>query len=223
MHRIDTTDSVDGLFSDGNEVTGVPGTLVDAAWLNAVQEEIANVVEDAGLTLNKSLNNQLASAVAAKISAHNSVTNPHSATNLATASRLALRDASGRSRFAAPSDSLDAANKGYVDGFLPQMAKAYARVEWSMGGSLSVVKQFNVASVTAQGSYFSVAFSSALADANYVVIGSIGNNAVPGVNMLYAYSRLATGFAFGALDSSNVPVDVTDPSYAFFFDFVVFG
>ncbi|MGI5862879.1 MAG: hypothetical protein ACOX6T_12580 [Myxococcales bacterium] len=59
MHRIDTADSVYGLFSDGSEVTGVPGTLVDAAWLNAVQEELATAIEGLGGTLTKGTNTQL--------------------------------------------------------------------------------------------------------------------------------------------------------------------
>jgi hypothetical protein len=62
MHRVDTDYSVDGSFSDGNQTTGAPGTRVDAAWLNAVQEEIANVIEAAGLTLAKGTNNQLVAA-----------------------------------------------------------------------------------------------------------------------------------------------------------------
>lgn len=30
-------DTVDGLFHDGNPATNTPGTVIDAAWLNAVQ------------------------------------------------------------------------------------------------------------------------------------------------------------------------------------------
>jgi len=48
MHRIDTTNSTaTNRFTDGP-----PGTVVDDGWLNAVQEEIANVIEGAGAALN---------------------------------------------------------------------------------------------------------------------------------------------------------------------------
>lgn len=33
-------DTVDGLFHDGNPSTNTPGTVVDAAWLNAVQAAV---------------------------------------------------------------------------------------------------------------------------------------------------------------------------------------
>jgi hypothetical protein len=56
------------------------------------------------------------------ISTHNAVTNPHSATALATASRLVLRDAAGRAAFASPAAAQDAATKGYVDAFFPAKA-----------------------------------------------------------------------------------------------------
>jgi hypothetical protein len=44
----------------------------------------------------------LSSEVDADIATHNAVTNPHSATSAATADRIVLRDASGRSAFASP-------------------------------------------------------------------------------------------------------------------------
>jgi hypothetical protein len=50
MHRIEGADFVqiggENFFTDGP-----PGTVVTASWLNAVQEEIANVIEDGGGTL----------------------------------------------------------------------------------------------------------------------------------------------------------------------------
>ena len=50
------------------------------------------------------------------VSTHDAVTNPHSATALATASRIVLRDAAGRAQVADPSAAADIATKGYVDG-----------------------------------------------------------------------------------------------------------
>lgn len=46
MHRTEGANNSSNLFVDGP-----PGTTVEEDWLNAVQEEIANVIEEAGLTL----------------------------------------------------------------------------------------------------------------------------------------------------------------------------
>jgi len=46
MHRTEGAYNEDNLFVDGP-----PGTTIEAAWLNAVQEEIANVIEATGSSL----------------------------------------------------------------------------------------------------------------------------------------------------------------------------
>lgn len=53
--------------------------------------------------------------VTAKVTAHNAVTNPHSASSTAVSDRLVLRDASGRAQVADPSVSADIATKGSTD------------------------------------------------------------------------------------------------------------
>jgi hypothetical protein len=50
-----------------------------------------------------------------RIDTHVDLTNPHSATDAATPSRLMLRDGSGRAKVADPSVDADIATKGYVD------------------------------------------------------------------------------------------------------------
>lgn len=65
MHRIDSDASVNGLFSAGNPASGQPGTVVSPEWLNAIQEEIAGLIEAMGGTLAKADNTQLAAAVLA--------------------------------------------------------------------------------------------------------------------------------------------------------------
>jgi hypothetical protein len=62
MHRIDAADHVQNTFSRGDPLTGRPGTIVSADWLNAVQEELVNALEGAGVPLNKADNAQLAAA-----------------------------------------------------------------------------------------------------------------------------------------------------------------
>ena len=44
--------ALDGLFTDGKISSGIPPTRLVAAWFNAIQTELVNVVEGFGLTLN---------------------------------------------------------------------------------------------------------------------------------------------------------------------------
>lgn len=54
MKRIDSIGAVgSGLFTEGSPIAGVQATRVSASWLNTIQEEIANVVEEAGITLDQ--------------------------------------------------------------------------------------------------------------------------------------------------------------------------
>jgi len=63
MHRIDADGHVANQFSDGDQSLGILGTKVDAAWLNAVQEEICNLLAARGVTLAKGTNTQLRDAM----------------------------------------------------------------------------------------------------------------------------------------------------------------
>lgn len=68
MHRIDGPGATeDNKFTEGNPSLAVPATQVTDDFLNAVQEEIAAVIEDAGLTLDKEDNTQLLQAIEAII------------------------------------------------------------------------------------------------------------------------------------------------------------
>lgn len=60
MHEIDTDGHVSNQFDEGDP--GVPRnpTQVDPDWLNAVQNELVNAIETAGVTLAKGTNTQLA-------------------------------------------------------------------------------------------------------------------------------------------------------------------
>ncbi len=69
MHRIDADAHVGNLFDEGDPGVPVAPTQVDADWLNAVQEELANAIEDltaGGITLIKGTNNQLATAMVSR-------------------------------------------------------------------------------------------------------------------------------------------------------------
>lgn len=63
MHRIDAPGHVSNRFRAGNPFLGVAGTVVDSAWLNAVQDELTFAIEDAGLPLSKTSRTQLRDAI----------------------------------------------------------------------------------------------------------------------------------------------------------------
>ena len=65
MHKIDApgADPSDE-FTEGDPVLAVPATTVGAKWLTTVQREIVNVVEDAGITLDDTIDTQLLQAIA---------------------------------------------------------------------------------------------------------------------------------------------------------------
>lgn len=63
MHKIDTPTAHNGSFVDPTPGVGVSGTVVDASWLNAVQNEICYVITSAGMSLNKNDNQQLFKAI----------------------------------------------------------------------------------------------------------------------------------------------------------------
>lgn len=66
MHRIDVPSAtVDYQFTEGSPSGGVSATSVSAEWLNDLQENIAKVVEGAGLPLTKGRANDLLDSIGA--------------------------------------------------------------------------------------------------------------------------------------------------------------
>jgi len=64
MHRIDGPAALPGgIFTDGDPTAGTPATVVTDDWANAVQEELAHVIEATGVTLAKPDNTQLLAAI----------------------------------------------------------------------------------------------------------------------------------------------------------------
>lgn len=64
MHRIDGPGALPGgQFTEGDPNVGTPATVVTDDWLNALQEEVAGVVEATGVALAKPDNGQLLAAV----------------------------------------------------------------------------------------------------------------------------------------------------------------
>jgi len=68
MHRIDHATALPGnLFTEGNPATATPATTVTDDWLNDVQGNICDVIETAGIELDKGEFTQLTLAIQALI------------------------------------------------------------------------------------------------------------------------------------------------------------
>ena len=61
MKHIDTPNAVDGRFKD--KTSNFPGTEINASYMNALQDEICNVITDSGLSLNSTEFNQMSQAI----------------------------------------------------------------------------------------------------------------------------------------------------------------
>lgn len=83
MYRIDNSSAVltldpptapgvqpNSFFTGGNPATGIEATIVEAEWLNMLQEEVGYVVTNAGIVLAKSDRTQLDQAIRRLISAN---------------------------------------------------------------------------------------------------------------------------------------------------------
>lgn len=72
MHRINGPGATAARkFTEGDPEQGIPPTEVGALWLNAVQEELAYLVEQAGLTLSEANTTQVEAAVRALMGTRN--------------------------------------------------------------------------------------------------------------------------------------------------------
>lgn len=60
---VEPVTALDGLFTDGKISGGIPPTRLVAAWFNAVQTELVNVVEGAGIAINPEDSAQVLEAI----------------------------------------------------------------------------------------------------------------------------------------------------------------
>ena len=110
MHRIDSSGATaDNRFTDGNKTLGIPATIVDAAWMNSVQEELVNLLAQAGIAPDKATTTQLFTALGSLFLKN------ADAVSAATANKAIRRDANGRAKVAAPSAADDIARKDTID------------------------------------------------------------------------------------------------------------
>jgi len=68
MHKVDAPGATPANeFTDGDPQSGVPATTLEAKFMNTVQRELVNVVEEAGLTLDEENDGQLHEAISEMI------------------------------------------------------------------------------------------------------------------------------------------------------------
>lgn len=70
MHRIDTPTADSGSWVEADPLTGTPKTVSSAAYLTALQEEMASVPEAVGLELDPNDDGQLAQGIASLAAGH---------------------------------------------------------------------------------------------------------------------------------------------------------
>lgn len=187
MHRIDGPGHINNTFSEGDPAQGIVATVVTDDWMNAVQEELCAVVEEAGLALEKENNAQLLAALSALFAAASHVADlaGHGATSAAIAGRLVARDGAGRTRVAAGVDVDHAVNLGQLNGHAG-LAKAAVLFE----GIPTVIRASrNVASVVRNGAGdYTINFADdTFASADYMPIalakvGGVVNETVVGIH-----------------------------------------
>ena len=68
MQRTAAPANDSGRYTEGNPSRGIPATVVGAVEMNLIQEEIVNVVLDAGITLDDATEDQLLAAIRVIIS-----------------------------------------------------------------------------------------------------------------------------------------------------------
>jgi hypothetical protein len=63
MHRIDSIGNVNNLFVDYDAINNPQGTVIDASFMNDLQEEVCNFIESRGITLVQGQQDQLELAI----------------------------------------------------------------------------------------------------------------------------------------------------------------
>lgn len=154
MHRIDGPGAtIDNLFTEGDPTGGVPATTVTGSLLNAIQEEIAHVVESAGIALDKLANTQLYAAIVAIVDQGQGLTTGDIKLTLKTAAPagwVLCNDGTigkaGSAGTARANDDCEALFKllwnNVPDGFAPVTGGrgASANADWAAGKTIALTK-----------------------------------------------------------------------------------
>lgn len=147
-----------GFFTNGDAVGGTPATIVDADWANAIQEEIAHVIEQAGDTLDKADRTQLYQAILAIISGLSFSTPPQFDNDSSVATTAFVQRALGNragARLITATATLTAADAGKsisVQGASAIVLSLPLLADVSVGSAIEIVSQSqNQVTVQRQG------------------------------------------------------------------------
>ena len=207
MYPIDGPGAVEGQFTEGNPSTGQEATMVTAAWLNRIQEELLAIVLAAGITPDSEDNAQVLAALAEFLDAYVDRTTAQTVAGIKTFSAIPVLPASN------PTADNQAARKAYVDAVRADALQTPSGIIEGMQISRVGVNQIQIEPGTIQilgeRYYLNAPFIMTAATST-----SFGWNAVRVAKP--ASGRALTGFASCALGnitrgSSNVWWHITYP------------
>ena len=144
MYPIDGPGAVDGQFTDGSPSTGQEATMVTAAWLNRIQEELLAIVLAAGITPDSEDNAQVLAAISSVLGDYVDLTNPQTVAGIKTFSAIPVLPASN------PTTDNQAARKAYVDAARADALQTPSGIIEGMQISRSGVNQLRIAPGTIQ-------------------------------------------------------------------------
>ena len=211
MHKTDAPGATAGNeFTEGNPATATPATQVGAKWLNTIQNEIAFVITQAGISLDDADDEQLYAAILVHIA--NFASDPGGG-------GLEFLPIAGGTMggfitlHANPASSMHAATKQYVDGLIaglsvPDLSLYVAKAGSTMTGFLTlnddptaakhaVTKQYCDNAVAGVSSPFTVKGASAEFSVQFAGTGTVtaahGAGAVPPIAEAVFVCKTADG------------------------------
>lgn len=210
MHRIDGEGNIANAFTEGDPGTGTPATQVTEDWLNAVQEEIAGVIEGAGDTLDKPDNAQLYDAINTMITTYPTLTGKQVIHGMEFTIDSGMNKADSRT---VPTNKATTAGHAYARFRLP-IGATLTRVDAVAGylqvaGSVTLkvyVRQYTSSTVSASNGFTTAYLNSNGASGdNFTVVGDVAAAGINRSNTTLVASPIV-------LTDSFVEVDVEIPN-----------
>lgn len=209
MHRIDTPSAtVDKRFTNGSPAGGVPATTVTAEWLNDIQENLAAVVEGAGIPLEKGEFSQVFTAIQQLISeALGASVQPSSET-----AQGIIRIATALQAQELASDSLALTPKKLNDAFKGANQQLAANGIQKLPGGL--ILQWGVG-LSGTGAGASIPYNVAFPNAVFAVGPTLVENPTSYFEQVQAWSTTLASFTAGGVHSGSTAYAVNFRWFAF--------
>jgi hypothetical protein len=199
MHRINSIGNVNNLFVDYDAINNPQGTVIDASFMNDLQEEVCNFIESRGITLVQGQQDQLELAIQDILdkkdflkAADGSNTSPSitfasdTNTGIGHSSADTLDFVTGGvSRARISSVGLQSSVVPDLSGsntnlFPEYKCRAWVNFNGSLSSPITPRKNGNISSITktSTGNY-TITFLNNMPDSDYIVIGScLGGSAI---------------------------------------------